>query len=100
MADGKVSYEPGKHNAFKSDLGRIKDSFDDLVTELGKVKSSVSDNLEGKAATSLVAAIDDLVSKLNTEQNNWQTVTDNASKIEELIKEADGKAASSIEGDG
>ncbi|MEY8700181.1 peptidase [Streptococcus ferus] len=100
MAGETISYEPGKHNVFESDLGKIKDNFDDLVTELGNVKSDVSEHLEGKAATSLGTAIDDLVTKLTKEQENWQTVIDNANKIEELIKEADGKAAAGIEGNG
>ncbi|AND80012.1 peptidase [Streptococcus pantholopis] len=100
MASGKISYDAGQHKALEAELKKIGDNFEDLITELGNLQSSVDDNLEGEAATSLSSEIASLLSKLETENTNWSTVSTNANNVEKLIKEADNKAKQTVEGSG
>ncbi|KAA0114845.1 peptidase [Streptococcus sanguinis] len=90
---GKIQYDSYQHQQFQSELKKIGDGFDDLITELGNVKSSASSLLKGEAADALETAIDDLTSKLTKAKNNWQTTNTNAKSIENIIKQADKTAA-------
>lgn len=99
MASGKISYNATQHRELEAELDKIGDNFDALITDLDSLKSSVSDNLKGKAATSLSTELSSLVSKLQTEKESWSTVKTNAKKVEKLIKKADENASKTIEGD-
>lgn len=94
MGKGRISYDPGQHEALRSELDRIQSNFESLIGELEKVRSMVESELKGEAASSLEHAISDLVNKLSQESSNWSTVIRNAGAVEEALKEADRKAAS------
>ena len=89
---GEIKYDSGQHKQFQEELQKIGDGFDNLITELGNVKTSVSSNLKGEAATALETAIDDLTAKLTKAKTNWHTTNENAKKVEEIIKKADEDA--------
>ena len=89
---GEIKYDSGQHKQFQEELQKIGDGFDNLITELGNVKTSVSSNLKGEAATALETAIDDLTSKLTKAKTNWHTTKENAKQVEEIIKKADEAA--------
>ena len=98
MADGKISYDAGKHEALESELKKIGDNFGNLITELEKLKKSVDEHLEGNATTNISTELSNLLTKLNTEKESWSTVSTNANQIETLIKEADKKAQQTVNG--
>ena len=47
----EIKYIADQHKQFQDELQKIGDGFSDLITELGNVKTSVSSNLKGEAAT-------------------------------------------------
>lgn len=100
MASGKISYNAAQHRELEAELDKIGDNFKDLITDLDKLKSSVSNNLKGKAATSLSTELSSLLGKLKTEKENWSTVKANAKKVEQLLKEADENAGGGFSGGG
>jgi len=97
MSSKTIKYESSQHKAFKSELDKIGENFEDLITELKNVKSSVSDNLKGNAADSLNNVIEELLTELTTEKENWEVIGDNADKVEKLLKEADEQVSNTID---
>lgn len=97
---GTISYDASQHKALETELKKIGDNFDDLMTELSHLQSKVDDSLEGNATESLSKEISLLLGKLRTEKNNWSTVIKNANEVERLIKEADEKSSQAIAGGG
>ena len=95
MSSKTIKYESSQHKAFKSELDKIGENFEDLITELKNVKSSVSDNLKGNAADSLNNVIEELLTKLTTEKE--EVIGDNADKVEKLLKEADEQVSNTID---
>ncbi|WP_367784008.1 peptidase [Streptococcus pluranimalium] len=96
MTAETIQYDAGQHEAFASELNKIKSSFETVVTNLNAVKTMSSDNLDGNAAEALETAVDTLVKKLETEKENWQTTITNAGKVKELLIDADKQASNSI----
>lgn len=96
MSKGTIKYDPDKHQSFQSELKKVQENFDDLISALKKVQTMSTGSLKGEAATSLETAIGDLEKKLTKEQSNWEIVIGNAKKIATYLKEADEKSAQSI----
>lgn len=78
----------------------IESVFDELVTELNNVKSSVTSNLKGDGATGLASALDAKSQKLTDSKNNWQSVIENAYKLDGIITGMDQDIKTDIEGQG
>ncbi|NQO67567.1 peptidase, partial [Streptococcus suis] len=94
MGKGRISYDPGQHEALRSELDRVQSNFESLIDELEKVRDMVESELKGEAASSLEFAISDLINKLSQENSNWSTVIGNARTVEDELKNADRQAAS------
>ncbi|MDW8741847.1 peptidase [Streptococcus sp. A22] len=93
MGKGRISYDPGQHEALRSELDRVQSNFESLIDVLEKVRDMVESELKGEAASSLEFAISDLINKLSQENSNWSIVIGNAKAVEEELKEADKQAA-------
>ena len=95
-----INYDESKHKELEAELTKINDNFENLISELSNLQDSVTNNLKGKATTSLVEEISLLISKLTSEKENWSQVTSNANKLEKLIKEADEALQKQIDSSG
>ncbi|CYY00285.1 hypothetical protein [Streptococcus suis] len=94
MGKGRISYDPGQHEALRSELDRVQSNFESLIDELEKVRDMVESELKGEAASNLEISISNLMNKLSQENSNWSTVIGNARTVEDELKNADRQAAS------
>jgi uncharacterized protein YukE len=97
MAD-KIQYDPTKHVELKNLMNEIKEEFSSLIDEYKKVKEVVNSDFKGEAATALVATLDQKISQLTKEKENWFAVIQNADQVGKAFVESDRNAQRIIEG--
>ncbi|NQS07234.1 peptidase, partial [Streptococcus suis] len=85
MGKGRISYDPGQHEALRSELDRVQSNFESLIDELEKVRDMVESELKGEAASNLEISISNLMNKLSQENSNWSTVIGNARTVEDEL---------------
>lgn len=96
MAD--IKYDSSKHSELINTMNSVKESFDEVITEFNSVKSIVSSNFKGDAATALQAALQSKIEQLNKEKEGWSTVIANAGQVEKAFVETDRNAKRIVQG--
>lgn len=96
MAD--ITYDTAKHSELMDTLNKIKESFDEVITEFSSVQSIVDSDFKGDGAKALQTALQTKIEQLTKEKESWSTVVTNAEQVEKAFVETDRNAKRIVQG--
>lgn len=97
MAD-KIQYDPTKHAELKNIMIEVQTNFDELTAAYKNVKSVVSSDFKGDASTALQSALEQKITQLTKEKEDWSIVIDNAGQVGKAFVESDRNAKRVMQG--